>query len=407
MKLRRNNTKKVLIDGDSVEIEEQYNEFYGGISILYRILAFIMFAIFLLYTIISAVVHVHDFSYENFEYIMRNFALRLEENKESALNSVHYNPDTNMSFSKYGKGLAICGSSQLSIFSATGRITCSENVDFANPVMTASDNYIAVFDSGKNNYSVYNSFSKVHSSGFENPIRKVSIANNGSHAIVTSSDSYTSVVEIFDDNFKRVSSVNIVGYVTAIDITDTVFLITSVSVDSNNEYVSSILCCPIGADKASVDINEEDAFPLECHIYENGFAVFFDNRMNFYNVNGQLNGQFVYNEKPMAWACDSSGALLAFKSHGFDTKYNLCRIDNNGSVMYSQELSSALYDLKLYEGASFILTDSELRFIDQSGQAESYSCEVNKDAVLIPYGETSVYLCTDMFSRIITFNNKN
>ena len=126
--------------------DDAYNEFYDRISVIFRILSYLLFASFLLYIVLSAFNNAADFSYENFEYIIRNFALTLEETRDDSTYAIRYNPDASRSYSLFGNGLIVCGSSGVSSYSSTGRLTCSESHSYKDPQMVSSNKFVLVYD---------------------------------------------------------------------------------------------------------------------------------------------------------------------------------------------------------------------------------------------------------------------
>ena len=123
---------------DSVIDEyDDYNSYYGIVAVIFRVISFALFACLLLFVIASAFAGAEEFSYANLEYITRNFALTLEEKKDSARQPIRYNPDRLNQFSLFGDGLAVCGSSSLAIFSATGAPPTGQAPTSASPFAIA------------------------------------------------------------------------------------------------------------------------------------------------------------------------------------------------------------------------------------------------------------------------------
>ena len=75
-----------------------------------------------------------------------------------------------------------------SIFSSTGRLTCSDSFSFKNPVMKTSDKYALIYDSGNCGLVIYNTFTKVHSQTFDKPICGAAMSQSGFYALITSSE---------------------------------------------------------------------------------------------------------------------------------------------------------------------------------------------------------------------------
>ena len=186
---------------DSVFGEDNgYNRFYSRAGIVYRLTGFVFLFAFLVYLILTTVANLDKITYENAEYIVRNFAERLEDNERESSGMI-YDPDGEMRFSLFGKGLAICGNTGVTVFSATGRRTCRNVAEMPDPALKASSKYAVAFGSGGCEYYVYNAFSRVYSGRTERPVYAFSVADNGSYLYITSGEIYESEIVLCDSDF--------------------------------------------------------------------------------------------------------------------------------------------------------------------------------------------------------------
>ncbi|MGM9642378.1 MAG: DUF5711 family protein [Eubacteriales bacterium] len=400
MNRERENVEQTVTDNIS-ENDNSYNLFYHNTSVLFRIMSFVLFAAFLVFIVSSAFAGAEEFSYENLEYIVRNFALKLDENRDASLYSVTYNPDANRSFGLFGKGLAVCGSTQLSIFSATGRLTCNEAVTYKEPVMTLSDKFVLVYDSGNTQYTVYNSFTDVYSAQMKYPIRAAAIANNGSHAVVTSSDAYNSVVEVYNANYQRTNAINSTGYVSAVDISDDHVLVASLNIGSSNSFVSKLLYCAIGADKAEFEIELDGGFPLACEITEHGFTVICNDSVLFYDAEGELSGKYEFQDALEDFRIDGSGVALLFKKSGFDIQYSVVCVGTDGRHMFDIEFDKTVADMEFSDGVVYVLSDGMLVAFNGEDTANVPVSGTDNDSVILIYGDLSVYVCNRTAAPLI------
>ncbi len=385
--------------------DDAYNMFYDNVSVIFRIISFVLFAAFLIFTVSSALASADSFSYDNLEYIVRNFALKLDENRDASRYSINYNPDAGRMYALFGKGLAVSGSSGVSVFSATGRLTCSESVGYKDPVMDASENFVFIYDSGNNDYSVYNSFTDVHSAQTRYPIRGGAIADNGSFAIITSSDSHNSVVEVYNNDFLRAGLISRSGYITSVDINNTHVLLTSADVNDGNDFVSKLTYCAIGADSAEFETVIDGSFPIACSIGDGGCVVVCDNAVYFYTADGSLSGKYNYEFDLIDFSVDNTSALLLFKQGGFDVKYTAVCVDNGGNAVYSKDLSETVTDIKLLGDISYLLADGTLFAFDGEESRSKALDFAGLDSVILPYDDYKVYVCTDTAAPLVTLES--
>lgn len=400
MSRERGNIEQTVTDSIS-ESDSSYNMYYHNASVLFRILSFVLFTAFLVFIVSSAFVRAEEFSYDNLEYIVRNFALKLDENRDASMYSVTYNPDANRSFGLFGKGLAVCGSSQLSIFSATGRLTCNEAIGYKDPVMTLSDKFVLVYDNGNTQYNVYNAFTDVYSAQMDYPIHTAAIADNGSHAVVTSSNAYNSVVEVYNSNYRLANAINSTGYVSAVDITDTHVLVASMNIGSSNSFESKLIYCAIGADKAEFEIELDGGFPLACKINGEGFTVVCNDSVLFFDGFGRLSGKYEYSDVLQDFKIDGSGVLLLSKSAGFDISYSVVCVGTDGKLMFDREFDKTVADVEFSDGVAYVLSDGMLVAFNGEKTASVSVPDADNDSVLLIYGNMTVYACNRTAAPLI------
>lgn len=403
-KVKADRKKEAVINvfGD----ESSYNTFYDSVSIVFRMFSFIFIAVFLFFIVTTAFSNANEFSYDNLEYIIRNFALTLDENKDDTVYSIRYNPDSSRTYSLFGKGLSVCGNSGISVYSATGRQTCTGNFNYKDPVMISSEKYALVYDRGGKNYSLYNTFTQVYSSVMPYPIRGAAISNSGYYALITSSDEYKSTVEIYNDNFSIVNRFNKTGYVIDIDITDSEVLIATVDSDSQTSgYSLELLLTNIGATESKSISRIIGSFPLSCSISSEGYTVVCIDSVFFFDNTGKQISSYDYaGEDLYKFDFDGENALLLFKEPGFNQSYKSVCINSDSNTLYEYEINSTVFDIELCGGRSFFLTDSSLIAVNAAKVSKVDFIGADHNCKLLAYSDRSVYVCTDTAAPLIDFD---
>ena len=99
----------------------------------------------------------------------------------------------------FGSGLAVCDNGMLTI-ELPGKYTQMEmEMNYADPVMRSSDQFLLIFDRGANRYSVTNTLTKLDDRTVPSPIIDASIADNGNVAVVTNEAGYKSAVSVYNN----------------------------------------------------------------------------------------------------------------------------------------------------------------------------------------------------------------
>ncbi len=388
-------TNGLIAESNDSGETSNYSEYYDHISVFYRIFSFIFIILFLIYIVISSFRNAKEFNYENFEYIARNFALTLEEHKDSSLYLIEYNPDAKINCALFGDGLAVCGNSWLSIYSATGRLTCSESFMYKNPRISASDKFVLIYNSSEHDYSLYNAFGKVYSEKIEQVIRGGDVSDSGYYALITSSDQYNTAVELYDDSFSLIYRFNKNGFVFDVDINDDYLMITSVSGSSDNSFETEIQIFDINAQKVLFSASASDNFPLECNILDSGFAVVGNNYAAFYDLNGSMKGSFDYTGKqPVDLSVYKNGAVVLLKSDSPDSEYISVVLDESCSKLYEYRLFQKVYDVQVCGEWSYYLTENALLYTNGDILHEISVTDITEGDELLLLDDRYVYLCT-------------
>lgn len=142
-------------------------------------------------------------SYDKLFYLVKDVKLA-NDYVTSVHDTITYNVGNSQTFATYREGLAVASRERLSIFSAGGREICSSNIHYGNPSLASSDKYLLLYDVGGKQFALYNSYSEVRSETFDYPIYGASIAKNGTFALITRTDSYDSVVSVYQNNDTRI-----------------------------------------------------------------------------------------------------------------------------------------------------------------------------------------------------------
>ena len=387
--------------------ENSYNTFYDSVSVAFRMASFLIIAAFLLFIVTSAFSNAGEFSYENLEYIVRNFALTLDENKDDTVYSIRYNPDSSRTYSLFGKGLSVCGSSGISVYSSTGRQTCSENFNYKDPIMISSEKYALVYDNGGLNYSLYNTFTEVYSTELEYPVRGAAISDNGFYALITSSHEFQSTVEVYNDNFAIVNRFNKTGYVVDVDINDQAVLIATVNADDQiGAYSVEMLLCNIGETEPQAVSTVVCDLPLSCNITSDGYMLVCSNSAVFFDNKGKEIASYSYSDRDLSmFEFDGENLFLLFKVPGFNLSYNSVCINSKCEVLYKYQIGSTVFDIEICNAKAFILTDTSLVAIDAYGVSEIDFSGADHNCKLLTYNSNSVYVCTDTSAPLIKIGN--
>lgn len=341
---------------DVIGSSEETNKYFGNVSFIYRVFEFAFLAVFLLFLLFSAIGNAGEVTYSKLEYIFRNFAMKLDENSEIA-SEIVYNPDTSVNYALYGNGIAVCGNSGITVFSATGRKTCNISFELEDPIMRSSSKYILVFDNGKKYYCLFNMFSRVFEKETDYPVRGAAVADNGSYAIITGSDMYTSCVEVYDSNCQLRARYSKNGYIicAAFSPDGKRLVYATLNMNSDGKYITEISLNTLGEDYADAVYTLEEEVPLGVNFTDD--YICFVCKNNFYVFNGELT---LLTKRGYAGRSLTDFAM---------SKSALCLVLENNKSTLNRTRSAEIYSYSGTPGGSFETSDT----IDSVCMSGSYA----------------------------------
>lgn len=382
---------------------DAYNDFYASVSVLFRIASFIFLVAFLIFIVYSAFGSQEAITYDNLEYLVRNFALTLDENRDDSVYAIRYNPDSSRSFALVGNKFALCGNSGIAIYSSTGRQTCSDSFAFKNPIMVTSDKYALIYDSGNFDLVIYNSFTKVHSQTLSKPIRGACMSQSGYYAVITSSNDYNSTVEVYDADFKLINRFNKNGYVVDVDMRDDRILITTVEgSDDYTSYDLQMLVYDIAEDKTVSSVELTASFPLSCKMSSSGFFLICKDEAIIYDISGEKSNVLSYNGSILAdFDLTYDTAVILLDESRYDISFSLTALDGNAAVLYEYNIDFTVHDIELCGNTSCLLMDNQVLVLNAEIENIISVDGLTTDCQLLACDTKTLYLCTNTAAPLI------
>jgi hypothetical protein len=381
--------------------EGEYNKFYDTVSAVYRVAEFALLAAFLLFIIYSAIANAGNITYEKFDYIIRNFAVSLDQNSDFT-SSIFYNPDEDAAFSLFGGGLAVCTGSEVEIFSATGRKTCSERHGYVSPVLVASDKYVIVYEENGTEYSVYNTFSKVHSETLEHPIKGISVSKDGYYAIITRTDEYIGAVELYDSSFNQVNRYLKNDHILSVDISDDAKIaIASLGVDKEGNFSTEIMLSAIGETKAIAAETFSAGLPLRCEFTKSGLMLTCADRVVFIDENLSKTNEYFYPSGEVVKLESSAEAVLVIVKGNAMKKENSAVVINSSGQVAQTLTSGTVISVDLFESNGYVLTENGLFTLGEGLSAYKELETVLPSDTVIAYDTDRLYYCGASSAKVI------
>ena len=345
-------------------------------------------------------------SYENIYYMFKDisYVSTFNESRPSTLS--YSQPFSKQDFVTFKDGLAVVGDGEIKFFTSTGRTTLTLGSNYTNPKICSSNDYVLIYDQGRNSFSIYNSFVSLFSETLDFPISYADMAPDGSFCIVTKSADYGSVVLIYNNKFKLESQYSKNDYVLSAEMSDNGDNIVVLSLDAQGgNSRASITVLKRGATKPLHTEVLTDVLPYKATFVSNDrIALICSDNASAYDLRGNRKNNFVYPYE-LLFAEKGNGCYgFVFNKNGVGTDNFVTYFDDNGNLKYSGMVSSRIYDAEILGKYIYLLQDDKVLRIDTTfGMTTSASVPVS-DGKLVVFSDGNVAVCTTTTAYFVQFN---
>lgn len=259
--------------------------------------------------------------------------------------------------------LAITDDSHFFVHNTDGKMVFSAQHTFSNPIMTAGDKKILLYDLGGKSFSLYSKYKNIYTKTTDDPILIARIGSGDAAAIVTKGEKYPSELMVYDGNGK-----NIFNYRSVSRIIDVTFdsdssgcYITTIGV-SGGYMVSRILYYrfdKIDRDEAGDPIpvwQTEDVQTLALSVRlfgDNDILLLGDTMCAYYDSSGTFINSYQYKRRLVDYSVEGSTAALIFVNEELRTS-ELVTLDCTENIISNKPLDHEVINVQVSEGTVFL-----------------------------------------------------
>ncbi len=392
--------------------------YYATVSASYKIVQRILLLLLVFFIVFSIITNYREITFDNFFYLIRDFTSASDEGSNT-YETLSYESDSRQKFTAFRGGIVSVSPSRISIFTATGRRTLTDAVEFSSPYAVASDRFVLVYDTAGNEFSIYNSFARVFNKKLEHPVKCATIADDGSFALVTESEKGNPEIRLYNKNFALKAT---------IPLTDKVFkthtdYILSIDLDSKREKLAVAsygLGSGIGITLVSVfDLSDMKSskgdeitlesqttyngeMPICCSYMDSGrLALITDGYVRVLNSSleatveshdyssGSVSGYHIADDGVCVSTVERTGAKVI----GYDS---------DGTALCNKNLSGGVVDVGLYGRYIFLQTEYGVSRLDcKTGETEELRCS---DGKMLIYNQNTAMVCGESKAEYLVFN---
>ena len=348
-------------------------------------------------------------TYNNFSYLFKDLNAAAEI-ASGNYNSISYANDKLRTTKAFRGGIVTASTTDMAIYNATGKKSLHINENFVLPEIAVSQKYAIIYDQGGNNYSIYNSFARVHNAKTPHSISNVTVADNGWYAIVSKDNEHTTAVYLYDDDFNlRNSYLFATKYVFSISINATgnrIAIICAEASPNGDGYLTSVIICDPGKDSSRAEISLGKGIPFGSSFTDNEMlnVVCSDALYVLSENNGEIKNKYEFEKKNAnKMSVGSAGCAIAFSDNKGKVSTTLLVFNANGDAIYSGVIDGGISDMEYIEGSVFVTRSDTVTKIDiKSGKlTEIQTYEKGTD--IIVYDENNILLCCQTKAKYIKF----
>ena len=263
----------------------------------------------------------------------------------------------------------VLSDTNLTIYSNGGKIIFDEMHGFANPILSVSETRALVYDQGGKNLYIYNTKGKIHTLTTEKEIITASISKNGDFAVSTHSDSYTSIVKVYNKKFKEIFTWN-----SAKDIVNNVLVnpngnklaVSTFNVVSG-QYSSKVLI--LGFESAdplhTLDLGTSLALTLKNT--GKGISVVCNDKYKFLHWSKYTSAEHVVSGEINLFRHSKNGVLLTVNRANDRSDNTVLILSNKGVKTSEFKINTAVTDIQYKKGRVYSLSDTNINIYDKNG----------------------------------------
>ncbi len=259
-------------------------------------------------------------------------------------------------------------------YSNSGKIVINELHGFSNPILSVSETRAIVYDQGGKNLYVYNLAGKIHTLETKHEIITASISRNGDFAVATHSDSYTSVVNVYDKNCKNLftwnSAKDIVNNVLVNNAGNKLAVTTFTAVAG--QYSSKMMILNFESADPLHTIQLDNSVPLSLINTGKGISVIMPDKYKYVHWNNyNTNDITVYGEINLVRK-STNGLLLVFNRANDRSDNTVVLVSKKGTTSKEFKINNLITDIQYAKGRVYYISDTVVNILDSDGNVLRY-----------------------------------
>lgn len=384
--------------------------YYAHVSAAYKVAQRILWLFFVFFMVITIVLNYQYITYDNFFYLIKDMS-GAAQSGNNQYETLSYESNPRQNFALYRGGVATVSPSRLSLFTATGRRTLNATSSYSSPYIISSNKYVLVYDTSGNTFSLYNTFSRVHTETLEYPVTGAHIAADGSFVIVTRTADSRAMIYLYNKSFKRVAEIRgdyfVFDVVMDSDREQLALLTYDVGQGTGCTALSVYDLTKMERQKEITKVEQieyQGEFPLACGFLENNtFALLTDHRIRIldedYDIKETCDD---YSRGNLTGYClNKDGVAVCYTD---SSKNVIIAFDKSGNLLYNDFVTYTVSDIAVYEDYVFLQTEQGVTRIHAPKGTEEHL--PSGQGKLLIYNAETALVCGESKAEYLIFKNR-
>ncbi|MDO4156412.1 MAG: DUF5711 family protein [Oscillospiraceae bacterium] len=208
--------------------------------------------------------------------------------------------------------LFILNASYLYLYSLHGDLKDTRQLAYSKPVMKSNENFALLYENGGTRFRVDRQSRNIYTKNMDNPIITGAVSPDGVVALVTESDLYSCVLQIFDKNGKKLYTRNCIERLSDIAFTadSTGCVFTELSA-ADGDVITTMKRIEFDETDFVWESESLSTLSLNVSLTENDHTcVIGDTACAYYNEKGQLDSMYAYTGTLKSYAMEAGNAAI-------------------------------------------------------------------------------------------------
>ncbi len=289
----------------------------------------------------------------------------------------------------------------------SGKNVFSYQHGYENPALSVSEARFMLYAQGGDEYCVYNLKKQLISQKTQNDILTASIGRDGTYAVATQSDGYSSEVTVFDKNGKKVYKWFCADYI----INDLIVadngkhLVVSAVNGKEGKFISKIYMLDFNTATPLYSTTFDNDIILDINSENNKtFYAIFENKIEFFSWKDYAAGNYKC-EKEIIFNRSTAKYNLLVTNQETNKNYNTIYVFDKKNQKHAQfNFELPIIDIEIKGRYVYILSDKHIYLYSCTGEKISdTSCDFGV-VKIIPINKNNVAVLTDNYGKKVSLN---